>query len=104
MRRPTILVGVASDQRNELCAELEAAGFPVAIVTSAADLEATLRGVPGIGAAIIDAESNIEAALAETRGRVSGPLGAAARLGIPRSTLDSKIRSLKISTHRFKTV
>jgi PAS domain S-box-containing protein len=46
----------------------------------------------------------IEAALAETRGRVSGPLGAAARLGIPRSTLDSKIRSLKINTHRFKTV
>jgi PAS domain S-box-containing protein len=44
----------------------------------------------------------IEAALAETRGRVSGPLGAAARLGIPRSTLDSKIRSLKINTQRFK--
>ena len=44
----------------------------------------------------------IEAALAETRGRVSGPLGAAARLGMPRSTLDSKIRSLKINTHRFK--
>jgi pilus assembly protein CpaE len=65
MRRPTILVGVASDQRNELCGELEAAGFPVAIVTSAADLEATLRGVPGIGAAILDAESNIEVALAQ---------------------------------------
>jgi PAS domain S-box-containing protein len=44
----------------------------------------------------------IEAALAETRGRVSGPLGAAERLGIPRSTLDSKIRSLKINTQRFK--
>jgi transcriptional regulator with GAF, ATPase, and Fis domain len=49
-------------------------------------------------------KERIEAALAETRGRVSGPLGAAARLGIPRSTLDSKIRSLKINTHRFKTV
>jgi formate hydrogenlyase transcriptional activator len=46
----------------------------------------------------------IEAALAETKGRVSGPWGAAAKLGIPRSTLDSKIRSLKINTHRFKTV
>jgi PAS domain S-box-containing protein len=45
----------------------------------------------------------IEAALAETRGRVSGPSGAAAKLGIPRSTLDSKIRSLKINTHRFKS-
>ena len=44
----------------------------------------------------------IEAALAESRGRVSGPLGAAARLGIPPSTLESKIRSLKINKHRFK--
>jgi len=49
-------------------------------------------------------KERIEAALAETGGRVSGPRGAAARLGIPRSTLDSKIRSLKINTHRFRTV
>jgi DNA-binding NtrC family response regulator len=45
-----------------------------------------------------------EAALAETRGRVSGPSRPAAKLDIPRSTLDSKIRSLKINTHRFKIV
>jgi transcriptional regulator with GAF, ATPase, and Fis domain len=45
----------------------------------------------------------IEAALAESRGRVSGPLGAAARLGIPPSTLESKVRSLKINKHRFKS-
>jgi transcriptional regulator with GAF, ATPase, and Fis domain len=45
----------------------------------------------------------IEAALAESRGRVSGPSGAAAKLGIPPSTLDSKIRALKINKHRFKT-
>jgi formate hydrogenlyase transcriptional activator len=44
----------------------------------------------------------IEAALAETRGRVAGPSGAAARLGLPPSTLESKIRSLKINKHRFK--
>jgi formate hydrogenlyase transcriptional activator len=44
----------------------------------------------------------IEAALAETRGRVSGPSGAAAKLGLPPSTLESKIRSLKINKHRFK--
>lgn len=44
----------------------------------------------------------IEAALKESRGRVYGPAGAAARLGIPRSTLESKIRSLKIDKHRFK--
>src|SRR5499433_920298 len=49
-------------------------------------------------------KERIETALAETRGRVSGPSGAAAKLGIPRSTLDSKIRSLKINTHRFKTI
>jgi formate hydrogenlyase transcriptional activator len=46
----------------------------------------------------------IEAALAETRGRVSGPSGAAAKLGLPPSTLESKIRSLKINKHRFKPV
>jgi formate hydrogenlyase transcriptional activator len=45
----------------------------------------------------------IEAALRDSGGRVSGPLGAAANLGIPRSTLESKIRSLKIDKGRFKT-
>ena len=44
----------------------------------------------------------IEAALTESRGRVSGPTGAAAKLGVPASTLESKIRALKISKHRFK--
>jgi PAS domain S-box-containing protein len=43
----------------------------------------------------------IENALRERRGRVSGPDGAAVRLGMPRSTLESKIRSLKIPKHRF---
>jgi formate hydrogenlyase transcriptional activator len=44
----------------------------------------------------------IESALTETRGQVSGPSGAAAKLGIPRSTLESRIRSLKIDKQRFK--
>jgi transcriptional regulator with GAF, ATPase, and Fis domain len=44
----------------------------------------------------------IEAALSECGGRVYGPSGAAAKLGIPRSTLESKIRSLKINKNRFK--
>jgi len=44
----------------------------------------------------------IEAALNECGGRVYGPSGAAARLGMPRSTLESKIRSLKINKTRFK--
>ena len=46
----------------------------------------------------------IEAALAESDGKVSGPLGAAARLGIPQSTLDSKIKSLKINKQRFRKI
>jgi PAS domain S-box-containing protein len=45
----------------------------------------------------------IEAALRESRGRVSGPAGAAAKLGIPGSTLYSKIGSLRIDKNRFKT-
>jgi DNA-binding NtrC family response regulator len=45
----------------------------------------------------------IEAALRECRGRVSGPSGAAAKLGIPGSTLETKIRSLKIDKNRFRT-
>jgi DNA-binding NtrC family response regulator len=45
----------------------------------------------------------IEAALSECGGRVFGPSGAAAKLGMPRSTLESKIRSLKINKNRFKT-
>jgi transcriptional regulator with PAS, ATPase and Fis domain/CHASE3 domain sensor protein len=44
----------------------------------------------------------IEAALRECQGRVSGPTGAAAKLGVHRSTLESKISSLKINKYRFK--
>jgi DNA-binding NtrC family response regulator len=35
---------------------------------------------------------------------VFGPLGAAAKLGIARSTLESKIRSLKINKNRFRAI
>ena len=44
----------------------------------------------------------IEAALAETRGRVSGPSGAAAKLRIPPSTLETRIKVLKINKGKFK--
>jgi len=44
----------------------------------------------------------IEATLAETRGRVSGPSGAAAKLRIPSSTLATRIKALRISKHQFK--
>jgi PAS domain S-box-containing protein len=46
----------------------------------------------------------IEAALRECGGRVSGPSGAAARLGVPGSTLESKIKALKINKNRFKKI
>ena len=44
----------------------------------------------------------IEAALKESQGRISGPGGAAAKLGLPAKTLDSKIKRLKINKYRFK--
>ncbi|PYV58943.1 MAG: Fis family transcriptional regulator [Acidobacteria bacterium] len=44
----------------------------------------------------------IENALREAHGQVSGPAGAAAKLGIPRQTLESKIRKLRIDRYRFK--
>ena len=46
---------------------------------------------------------SIEAALAETKGRIAGPHGAAARLRIPASTLESKIRALKIDKFKFRS-
>ncbi len=46
----------------------------------------------------------IEEALTTCHGRVAGPDGAAARLGIPRSTLESRIRSLDIDKHRFRSM
>jgi PAS domain S-box-containing protein len=44
----------------------------------------------------------IETALAQSRGRISGPRGAAARLGLPPSTLEALIKKLKIRKNRFK--
>ena len=45
----------------------------------------------------------IEAALSQSRGRISGSTGAAAKLGIPRETLDRKILSLGIDKNQFKS-
>jgi formate hydrogenlyase transcriptional activator len=45
----------------------------------------------------------VETALREAKGVVGGPTGAAAKLAIPRQTLESKIRKLGINRHRFKT-
>jgi formate hydrogenlyase transcriptional activator len=48
-------------------------------------------------------KGSIEAALAGTNGRIAGPRGAAARLRIPASTLESKIRALKIDKFKFRS-
>jgi len=54
-------------------------------------------------ASLVDRDrETIEAALRATHGRVSGPTGAATRLGIPRQTLESRIASLGINKHRFR--
>jgi transcriptional regulator with GAF, ATPase, and Fis domain len=45
----------------------------------------------------------IEAALAESKGRIAGRFGAAAKLGIPSSTLESKIKTLKLKKSRFRS-
>lgn len=55
-----------------------------------------------LAASIAEREKEmIEAALAQSHGRVSGSTGAAVRLGIPRQTLESKIKSLGIDKRRF---
>jgi formate hydrogenlyase transcriptional activator len=54
------------------------------------------------GALLRQEKEMIEAALAESLGRVSGPSGAATRLGLPARTLDSKIKRLRINKYRFK--
>jgi formate hydrogenlyase transcriptional activator len=49
-----------------------------------------------------DRKAQIEGVLRETRGKVYGPHGAAARLGLPATTLDSQMRVLGINKHQFK--
>jgi formate hydrogenlyase transcriptional activator len=55
------------------------------------------------GALLTQEKEMIEAALAESHGRISGPKGAAANLGLPTRTLDSKIKRLGINKYRFKS-
>jgi transcriptional regulator with GAF, ATPase, and Fis domain len=65
--------------------------------------QARSESQPPTGKPAAQEKEKIEAVLAETRGKVSGPAGAATALGIPPSTLESKIRSLKINKFRFRT-
>jgi len=52
----------------------------------------------------VQEKNMIEEALQASHGRVFGPMGAAAKLGIPRSTLESKIKTLKIDKNRFRSL
>jgi len=54
------------------------------------------------GALLKQEKDMIEAALTESRGRISGAAGAAVKLGLPARTLDSKIKRLGINIYRFK--
>jgi formate hydrogenlyase transcriptional activator len=59
--------------------------------------------VDTLGSALLRQEREmIEAALAESHGRISGPTGAATKLKLPRATLEAKIRRLGIDKFRFK--
>lgn len=62
----------------------------------------TVAAVPLVAALVEHEKELIESALDACRGRVSGPGGAAAKLGIPRQTLDARIASLRINKYRFK--
>jgi formate hydrogenlyase transcriptional activator len=55
------------------------------------------------GSLLTQEKEMIEAALTESRGRVYGPAGAAAKLGLPARSLDSKIERLGIDKYRFKS-
>jgi PAS domain S-box-containing protein len=64
----------------------------------------TPRPATALSGALLQQERDIiEAALAESSGRVAGPAGAAAKLGVPARTLDSKIKRLQIDKYRFKS-
>jgi PAS domain S-box-containing protein len=88
-------------ERSVIVCETETLTVDESWLSSKLDVpEPTVR--PLLKLAPAEEKKTIEAALANAHGRVSGPSGAAAKLGIPASTLDSKIKALKINKHRFK--
>ncbi len=67
------------------------------------DRKSTAPGVPLVTSLVEREKKMIESALRDAAGVIGGPIGAASRLGIPRQTLESKIRKLGIDRYRFKT-
>jgi transcriptional regulator with GAF, ATPase, and Fis domain len=89
------------------CAAILCEGDTFSIDETHLKLEISQRSGAAVPLAMTIADREreiIEAALAECGGRVAGPKGAAAKLGIPRQTLDSKIASLNIEKWRFKNL
>lgn len=67
-------------------------------------LQPTLERIPPLAPSLLNQERKlIAAALAQSNGRVSGPHGAATKLGIARTTLDSRIKSLGINKNRYRS-
>jgi transcriptional regulator with GAF, ATPase, and Fis domain len=91
IERSVILIAGDVFSVDELWLSKESS-YPVTKVKSSVSTQAEPHGEREI----------IEAALAESRGRVAGPSGAAERLRIPASTLESKIKALKIRKSQFK--
>jgi formate hydrogenlyase transcriptional activator len=65
--------------------------------------KSAVTSVPLVANLVEREKEMVETALREAEGVVGGPTGAAAKLGIPRQTLESKIRKLGINRHSFKT-
>ena len=105
------LLRVLQERRFERVGGDRVLGTDVRVIAATnRDLTAALAGeqprgqeLPGpLADALKNQEKEmIEAALAESKGKVAGPEGAAAKRGIHRSTLDSKIKQLKIKKHKF---
>jgi len=62
-----------------------------------------VTSIPLVANLVAREREMLETALREAKGMVGGPTGAAAKLGVPRQTLESKIRKLGINRDRFKT-
>ena len=65
--------------------------------------KSAVTSVPLVANLVEREKEMVETALREGQGVIGGPTGAAAKLGIPRQTLESKIKKLGINRHRFKT-